>query len=1127
MRFIESCLKRQLQKKSYSRGGYYADAIRHSRYTRKPNSVRAFFLSLCMPVTLAVLLNVPVAHAVYESNIIGSSGGRGFQSDCGVGSVLAGVTVLTSSNRMDAIGAWCVNVNSAGRWVGEPEQLGELYGQRFRSSEEGVSLCPRDHAVTGVVGTRGTEGYFVNFAGSVALQCQALTDTTRVTGAEVPLEQLGPNGEGQSSEACLSNYAARGLFGAAGSHVDHYGLLCLDSGDVSGSDDTEDPSNPEVPEEPDSPVERPDLSDELFLIPSVGGSGGRAFDEDCGDDSVLVGLELNMSPNRLDAITGRCVSVNPANGEWRGAVRQLAPLFGGNFGSSENIITQCPQNYAVVGITGGVGTGRFSTSAGGVQLQCQALNSAWTTAGPLEILEFYGPVPAQTVSHACQQGFPARSIYGGAGSHVDYYGFGCLAPNTPVNFKDSGQWSPVLDWPVIAIHAVLTPNGEVLTYGTNDDGVQGAHFYYDLWNPETGEHTLLENTLEVDSFCSAPLIIPETKQIIMPGGDARFGEGFNKGIVDAPILDTDSQSITPASPMSFARWYPTATTLPNGEILVAGGIDGAGNVSVAPEIYSPTQNAWRTLFGAADENVFNDRESRWWYPRHWVAPNGKIFGLAGSLAYYLDPEGDGDIEMVSHPGMSARDYTSTGVMYRPGMILQVGGRAANGAVVIDINGNEPTFREVAPPVAGGRESWSNVVVLPDGSVLLTGGGADENELDGATLTPELWDPNTETWTALPDFKLARLYHSTTLLLPDGRVFMGGGGAPGPLTNTNAEIFTPGYLLDDRGRARPRPEITSDISPQRAGDEIRIPYDSDEPIARVTLIRSGAVTHSFNMEQRFIELDFDANREVVRAALPRDENVLPPGYYLLFLIDADGVPSVAKLVSVEVSPDLRVDGSDSGQTNQSDTQNDDESGADSGSNSDTDNDSNDNTDGSNGTDFVDGDFNPDELILVNSPTVGTQGGRRYSVDCGEGSVLVGVTAWTNRNRMDSISPWCAQVDETGRWLDDPVQMDAYGKRFRSSEIGTTICPENYGVVGFTGSRGTERRYVDYAGSIALKCRALSSSVSAAGVEEALTQLGVTGVGESTVYCADDLVARGLFGGAGAHVDNYGLYCLASE
>lgn len=138
------------------------------------------------------------------------------------------------------------------------------------------------------------------------------------------------------------------------------------------------------------------------------------------------------------------------------------------------------------------------------------------------------------------------------------------APNT------EGTWTGVESWPLIPIHAVLTPEGKVFTWGTDGAGTQTNVFNYDVWDPSLGadasSHELLPNTVGVDSFCSAALVLPETGEIIMAGGDARPQGVTNGGINNVLKYDTNNGELSSARSMSSARWYPTTTTLANGEI---------------------------------------------------------------------------------------------------------------------------------------------------------------------------------------------------------------------------------------------------------------------------------------------------------------------------------------------------------------------------------------------------------------------------------------------------------------------------------------------------------------------------------------------------------------------------------
>ncbi len=144
---------------------------------------------------------------------------------------------------------------------------------------------------------------------------------------------------------------------------------------------------------------------------------------------------------------------------------------------------------------------------------------------------------------------------------------------------------------------------------------------------------------------------------------------------------------------------------------------------------------------------------------------------------------------------------------------------------------------------------------------------------------------------------ARLYHSNALLLPDATILVGGGGAPGPVANTNAQIYYPPYLYNSAGGLATRPRITSAPARLSWGQTFDLGTNLPTAIARVTLIKTGSVTHSFNMEQRFLELSFTRSGNLLKVMAPANANIATPGRYLLFVLDAQGVPSVAKIVAL--------------------------------------------------------------------------------------------------------------------------------------------------------------------------------------------------------------------------------------
>ncbi|MGH2543786.1 MAG: galactose oxidase-like domain-containing protein, partial [Ardenticatenaceae bacterium] len=184
-----------------------------------------------------------------------------------------------------------------------------------------------------------------------------------------------------------------------------------------------------------------------------------------------------------------------------------------------------------------------------------------------------------------------------------------------------------------------------------------------------------------------------------------------------------------------------------------------------------------------------------------------------------------------------------------------------------------------------------LTVLPTGQVLVTSGSQGTEPNTTPVYAAELWNPGTETWATLAAAQMARTYHGTGLLLPDGRVLVAGsGGCCGAPDQYNAEIFSPPYLF-----AGARPQI--DAAPTEIGYGSPFVVETGEAasIARVALIRPAAVTHTTNMEQRYVPLAFTPSGNTLTVTAPAQGNIAPPGYYMLFIVDANGVPSVAAWV----------------------------------------------------------------------------------------------------------------------------------------------------------------------------------------------------------------------------------------
>jgi YVTN family beta-propeller protein len=457
----------------------------------------------------------------------------------------------------------------------------------------------------------------------------------------------------------------------------------------------------------------------------------------------------------------------------------------------------------------------------------------------------------------------------------------------------AGQWSAVVPWPVIPIHALVLPDGRVMSYGTRPNGQQTAFFDYAVWDPVLGNgieaHTSYPNGTATDIFCSSQTLLPLTGEAFIAGGDNWTGSGTNnQGNNNSNLFDYRDNSLKRGINMNRARWYSSTTTLMNGEIYVQGGAGGSDR----PEVRQ-TDGTFR-LLSSVDTSAMS-----WMYPRNWIAPDGRIFGFDGGIRmYYIDPAGTGALTAAGTIPGAETGNSNGSAMFRPGRILQLASNS-NAATVIDLNSGNPV--RTATEAANTQRILGSSSVMADGRVLATGGSLEWNVMNGVSYSADVWDPVSGQWVIGPLAVKARLYHSVSLLLPDASVLVAGGGAPGPQNNTNAEIYYPSYLFDSNGNRAPRPTLNTAPTVVEPGTSFGV-QTGVGTISRVTLVRSGSASHTWNSDQRFVDLPFTTEAaQTLRVHMPARVTDTPPGFYMLFVFDANGVPSVAKIVRVNVPP----------------------------------------------------------------------------------------------------------------------------------------------------------------------------------------------------------------------------------
>jgi type 1 glutamine amidotransferase len=532
------------------------------------------------------------------------------------------------------------------------------------------------------------------------------------------------------------------------------------------------------------------------------------------------------------------------------------------------------------------------------------------------------------------------------------YASGLLAADCSPPVKDqAGAWSGVTPWPLVPINMSLTSDGKVQSFGSvggwgddttpydwtgNSSVTQGGQMEVDIWDPATPRNLtnlragILPNTTYTDLFCAMQVQNPHDHSTMTVGGDDGLGGNSPNDAAIGVTGYTTNNGLQNKAPMNYPRWYPTGTTMPNGDIVVQGGSlrGGPGGPGVlTPEIYTPQSGSgWKTLDGARSPAAYGDGgadhagadENRWWYPRAFVAPgSGTLFNVTGTQMYELNPAGNNGTGQITLrgtlPGAIANQgangnpvgATSTATMYRPGKILQVGGGwwangggpdGARAGFTVDITGGTASPVVTATRPMKYQRHWATSTVLPDGDVLVTGGGRENNGNGGYVTNAEIWDPDTGNWSevAVP-YEHARLYHSAALLLPDGRVMMGGGGTPGPRSYTDVEYYSPSYLFNGDQLA-PRPVINT--APAAIGYNGSFAVTASGTVSRVTLVRNGSVTHGFNNDQNFQDLAFSQSGGTVNITAPANGTYAPPGSYMLFVWDATGTPSVAKIVKID-------------------------------------------------------------------------------------------------------------------------------------------------------------------------------------------------------------------------------------
>jgi hypothetical protein len=421
------------------------------------------------------------------------------------------------------------------------------------------------------------------------------------------------------------------------------------------------------------------------------------------------------------------------------------------------------------------------------------------------------------------------------------------------------------------------------------EGVAGIDHtsYSATWNWRTGTTQLAPLPFDRDNFCSGHVVLPDGRIFLAGGHDFTTGKKQDPiGVRQTDTYDPRMRQWTQGPDMTQARWYPTTVLMPSGKALIFGGQAKPSVPSNTVEEFNPATNTIRTLPSTATKPLGL-------YPRLHLLSNGRVLQAGPKRGTAMFDPATNTWSSVGPTVFGNRIYGCTALLPGGTRVLAVGGQTGSSAPptgtaeLLDTSTAKPVWRSTGS-LAFPR-LLATPVTLPDGKVLVIGGGAAFRYTDPVKI-PEMYDLATGTWTSMAAQQASRMYHSTAVLLPDGRV-LSAGQDNGPLADFG-EIFSPPYLF--RGA---RPTITGAPTASGYDRTLTITTPDAADIATVTVIRPASVTHQINTDQRSVPLTFTVAAGTVTARSPANAAVAPPGYYLLFIVNNNGVPSVAPWLKI--------------------------------------------------------------------------------------------------------------------------------------------------------------------------------------------------------------------------------------
>ena len=468
-----------------------------------------------------------------------------------------------------------------------------------------------------------------------------------------------------------------------------------------------------------------------------------------------------------------------------------------------------------------------------------------------------------------------------------------------------GQMGPVKQWPLVAVSMANLPDGRILTYSGSERRTWPTteQTYSATWDPQTDTFSEQLYTGH-NMFCGAMSMLEDGSVFVNGGRNTSNSPWTSK-------YDYQNDTWTALDNMaSGGRWYPTSLALGTGEVFTAMG--NSTNVR-NPDIWNE-DTGWRVLNGIdfismRDRRRENGRENV--FPLLSQAPNGLIYHYWDTVEnHYISTIGNGSAVQANDNTDSSEHAGGGQLMFDEGKLIisgqndgSWGGNASvvtSAAFTVDLNGEQPVIR--ATQNMNFRRKFHQMINLPTGEVLVVGGNTTGAKFqdNGSVLDTEIWNPDTGTWRITAPLTIPRDYHSTALLMTDGRVITAGGGyAPSNPnsggTHQDAQIYSPPYLFNAAGSLATRPSVNSSVEEVGYGQTFRVSTTGN--IDYFSLIKMSSTTHAINTDARFFKPDFVGSGNSFNITMHSNENVATPGYWMLFAVDTNGVPSVAEVIQI--------------------------------------------------------------------------------------------------------------------------------------------------------------------------------------------------------------------------------------